>query len=61
MLGRVQTRALPVLNKTVDITPALNACCGACRTCMTTNILMVGMAGLSWIALRVTRLAQWRD
>jgi len=60
MLGRAQTRALPLLNKSADITPALNACCGACRTCVTTNILAVGMAGLSWVALRVTRLAQRR-
>ena len=52
MLERAQTRALPLLNKSADVTPALNACCGACRTCVTTNILTVGMAALSWVALR---------
>ena len=47
MLERAQTRALPLLNKSADVTVgmaalswvALNACCGACRTCVTTNIL----------------------
>jgi hypothetical protein len=56
MLERAQTRALPLLNKGVDLAPAVNACCGACRTCMTTNVVTLGMATLSWIALRAARL-----
>jgi hypothetical protein len=38
VLERTTTRALPVLNKAVDFTPAAQACCGMCRTCMSTNI-----------------------
>jgi len=60
MLERAQTRALPLLNKSADITPALNACCGACRTCVTTNVLTVGLAGLSWVALQASRLLRRR-
>jgi hypothetical protein len=56
MLERAQTRALPVLNKSADITPALNACCGACRTCVTTNAVTVALAALSWVALCARRL-----
>jgi len=50
MLERAQTGARPLLNKSADLTPALNACCGACRTCVTTNVLTVAMAAVSWIA-----------
>jgi hypothetical protein len=60
MLERAQTRALPLLNKSADITPALNACCGACRTCVTTNVLTVGMAALAALALRGRRLVKRR-
>jgi hypothetical protein len=56
MLERVQTRALPLLNKSADVTPALNACCGACRTCATTNAVTFGLAALSWAALGARRL-----
>ena len=45
MLDRAKTRALPVLNRVPDVTPAAQACCGVCRTCATTNILaLAGMA-----------------
>jgi hypothetical protein len=45
MLERTQARALPLLNRAVDVTPAVQACCGACRTCVTTNVLtLVGAA-----------------
>jgi hypothetical protein len=60
MLERAQIRALPLLNKGVDLTPTVNACCGACRTCVTTNVVGVGLAALSWIALRAGRLVKRR-
>ena len=41
MLERATTRALPVLNRAAEIAPATQACCGACRTCATTNIFGV--------------------
>ena len=51
MLNGTKTRALPVLNRVSELTPAAQACCGACRTCATTNILaaagaMAAAAGL---------------
>lgn len=41
VLKRVSTRALPVLNRAAEIAPATQACCGVCRTCVTTNIFGV--------------------
>jgi hypothetical protein len=58
MLERAQSRTLPLLNKGVDLAPAVNACCGACRTCVTTNALTVGLAALSWVALRASGLTR---
>jgi hypothetical protein len=58
MLERAQTRALPLLNKGVDLTPTVGACCGACRTCLTTNVLTLGLAAVAAVALRVRRLVR---
>ena len=44
MLERTTQRALPLLNRTADIAPAVQACCGACRTCVTTNVLTLVLA-----------------
>jgi hypothetical protein len=38
VLERTQTRALPLLNRAADYAPAAQACCGACRTCVQTNV-----------------------
>jgi hypothetical protein len=50
-------KALPVVNRAVDLAPATQACCGMCRTCATTNVLTtlgaVGVWALS--RLRVLR------
>jgi hypothetical protein len=37
MLERAPVRALPILNRAVDAAPAMQACCGFCRCCVTTN------------------------
>ena len=58
MLERTQARTLPLLNKGVDLTPTVNACCGACRTCVTTNVVTLAMAAVSGAALFVARLAR---
>jgi len=58
MLERTQTRALPVINKAVDLAPAAQACCGVCRECMTTNVFaLAGTVALSASSLfaRVAR------
>jgi hypothetical protein len=56
MLERAPARALPVLNRAVDVTPALQACCGVCRSCVTTNVLTLAAAGLAAAAVRGRRL-----
>jgi hypothetical protein len=52
------SRTLPLLNRTADITPAVGACCGACRTCVTTNAVSLGMAGVAGLALYARRLVR---
>jgi hypothetical protein len=58
MLERAKIRSLPVLNKTVDLAPAVQACCGVCRTCMTTNVLTLAGATAAGATLYITRLAK---
>jgi hypothetical protein len=58
MLERTQAKMLPVLNRTVDLAPATQACCGVCRTCATTNIIGLTLAGISGAALAAGRLAR---
>ena len=60
MLERAQTRALPLLNKGVEATPAVQACCGACRTCITTNIVTLAAGAVTGAALYVARLVRRR-
>jgi hypothetical protein len=58
MLGRVSTRTLPIVNRAVELTPTAQACCGVCRTCATTNILSVALAGIAGLAVGGRRLAR---
>jgi hypothetical protein len=47
MLEQAKMRTLPVLNRTVDFAPAAQACCGVCRSCMTTNVVTVAAAAVA--------------
>jgi len=38
MLDRTRAKALPMVSRAADFTPAAQACCGVCRTCVTTNV-----------------------
>ena len=58
VLEKTQTRALPLLNKGVDLTPAVNACCGVCRTCVTTNIFTLAAAGFVGAGACLARFVQ---
>jgi hypothetical protein len=58
MLDKTRMRTLPVLNRAVDLAPAAQACCGACRTCMTTNVLSLAAAGIAGAGLYVARLVR---
>lgn len=37
MLDRTRVKALPMVSRAADLAPAAQACCGVCRTCVTTN------------------------
>jgi len=58
VLEKTQTRALPLLNKGVDLAPAVNACCGVCRTCVTTNIFTLAAAGVVAAGACLARFVQ---
>ena len=51
MLERAQNRALPLINKGVDLTPTVQVCCGACRTCVTTNVLTLASGAALYFAV----------
>ncbi|HVS84468.1 MAG TPA: hypothetical protein VHD91_02420 [Gaiellaceae bacterium] len=55
MLESTRTKALPVLSRAVEFSPTLQACCGACRTCVTTNVATVAGAVMAWLLSRVRR------
>jgi hypothetical protein len=38
--------------------PVATACCNACRTCVTTNVLTVAMAAVAGAGYAVTRFAR---
>ena len=58
MLERTTQRALPLLNRTADIAPAVQACCGACRTCVTTNVVTLVLAAGAAVAAAATRFVK---
>ena len=51
-------RMLPLANRANDLAPAATACCNACRTCVTTNIVGLGMAAFGGLAVGVRRLTR---
>jgi len=50
VLERAQNRALPLINKGVDLTPTVQVCCGACRACVTTNVLTLASGAALYFA-----------
>lgn len=52
-------RALPILNRAVDAAPAMQACCGVCRSCVTTNVFTAAAAGFA-AAVGLVRRARER-
>jgi hypothetical protein len=56
MLEKTQVRTLPLLNKTVELTPAVNACCGACRSCVTTNVFALAAAAAAGVVAYARRV-----
>jgi len=41
-----------------EIAPASTACCNTCRTCVTTNLLSLGMAGVIAAGVGIARTAR---
>jgi hypothetical protein len=48
MFERTTARALPLVNRASEHAPMATACCNACRTCVTNNIL--GLLGAGAVA-----------
>jgi hypothetical protein len=49
---------LPLLNRAADVAPLTPACCNVCRTCMTTNIVGLAVAGATALGAAVARLVR---
>jgi hypothetical protein len=48
---RTTTRALPLVSRASEHAPMATACCNACRTCVTNNVLgLVGAGALAIVA-----------
>ena len=58
VLERTQLRALPLLNRSVEVAPAVQACCGVCRSCLTTNVFTLAGAGVAAVAVYAKRLVR---
>jgi len=59
VLDRAQTRALPLITKGVDLTPTIQVCCGACRNCLTTNVLTLAGGAALYLAGLARRFHKW--
>jgi hypothetical protein len=51
-------KAAQVAAKYGDQAPVATACCNACRTCVTTNVLALGTAAVGVAAARVARFVK---
>jgi hypothetical protein len=54
----MSSRALPMVNRAADVAPAAQACCGLCRTCTTTNLVGLAVAGFGAIMAAAAQLAK---
>jgi hypothetical protein len=51
-------RTLPVVNRAVEVSPAAQACCGVCRTCVTTNVVTLATACVTAAAVFLAHLVK---
>jgi hypothetical protein len=54
---KASARMLPLANRTADVAAISPACCNACRTCVTTNVVGLAFAGAAGVAAGVLRFA----
>lgn len=48
----------PITNRAADYAPIAPACCNACRTCTTTNVVGLILGGAAALGVGVGRLAR---
>lgn len=58
LLERAQLKMLPLAHRANDLGPAATVCCNACRTCMTTNLIGVGVAAISGLTVGLRRFSR---
>jgi hypothetical protein len=58
MLERASIRTLPLVSRAAEHAPVATACCNACRTCVSSNLLALATGGAVALAAAVRRLAR---
>jgi hypothetical protein len=58
MLERTSARTLPVVNRLAEHAPMTTACCNACRTCVSSNLLGLVLAGGGAVLSALSALRQ---
>jgi hypothetical protein len=58
MLTRLSVKAAPVTTRAAEYGPAIPVCCNVCRTCTTTNIVGLALAGLTAAGVGIVGFAR---
>jgi hypothetical protein len=58
MLERTSARALPLVNRAAEHAPMATACCNACRTCVTSNLVGLVLVGAGGVVSAVSALGR---
>jgi hypothetical protein len=58
MLQRLSVRMAPITTRAAEYGPAVPACCNACRTCTTTNVVGLMLGGLTVAGIAVGSFAK---
>jgi hypothetical protein len=58
MFERASVRMLPLANRAAEYTPMATACCNACRTCTTTNVIALVTGAAAALATRAGAFAK---
>lgn len=58
LMERAQMKVLPQADRANDLWPRSHGLLHACRTCITTNVIGVGLAAIAAAGLGVRRLAK---
>jgi hypothetical protein len=58
MLRTLSVKAAPITTRAAEYGPAVPVCCNVCRTCTTTNLVGLALAGLTAAGVGVARFAR---